>query len=187
MKKIGVPIPMQVLLVVIGIPLSIYLKLADEHGVAEVGQIPQGLPHVSLPDLHLAQYLIFDSLIIAIVGFGFTLSMAKLIAKKFGYSLNGNQELFAEVIDGNIFTTNDCRNSSMHVRILFQGHVQYFWRAVSMFASICIDVKINGSSYSWRNHPANRPRLFSHPDWSLGLLWIRLGAFAKGKNIAILY
>ena len=99
MKKIGVPIPMQVLLVVIGIPLSIYLNLADEHGVQEVGQIPQGLPHVSLPDLHLAQYLIFDSLIIAIVGFGFTLSMAKLIAKKFGYSLNGNQELFAEVQD----------------------------------------------------------------------------------------
>ena len=98
MKKIGVPIPMQVLLVIIGIPLSIYLKLADEHGVAEVGQIPQGLPHVSLPDLHLAQHLIFESLIIAIVGFGFTLSMAKLIAKKFGYSLNGNQELFAEVI-----------------------------------------------------------------------------------------
>ena len=98
MRKIGVPIPMQVLLVVIGIPLSIYLKLADEHGVAEVGNVPQGLPHVSLPDLGLAQHLIFDSLIIAIVGFGFTLSMAKLIAKKFGYSLNGNQELFAEVM-----------------------------------------------------------------------------------------
>ena len=97
MRKIGVPIPMQVLLVIVGIPVSTQLNLVNDYKVAEVGHIPKGLPKPSLPDIYLAQYLIFDSLMVAIVGFGFTLSIAKLIAKKFGYSLNGNQELFAEV------------------------------------------------------------------------------------------
>ena len=96
-KKLGVPVPMQVLLVVIGIPISMALDLENQYGVAIVGNIPQGLPEPSAPDFHLFKFLIIDSFLIAFVGFGFTLSMAKLIAKRFNYSLNGNQELFAEV------------------------------------------------------------------------------------------
>lgn len=88
---------MQVLLVVIGIPISMALDLENQYGVAIVGNIPQGLPKLSVPDSGLFSMLIIDSFLIAFVGFGFTLSMAKLIAKRFNYSLNGNQELFAEV------------------------------------------------------------------------------------------
>ena len=88
---------MQVLLVVIGIPISMALDLENQFGVAIVGNIPQGLPTLSQPDFGLFPMLIIDSFLIAFVGFGFTLSMAKLIAKRFNYSLNGNQELFAEV------------------------------------------------------------------------------------------
>ena len=47
--------------------------------------------------------LVTDSILIAIVGWAFTLSMAKTIAKELNYSLDGNQELFAEVFE-NIFT-----------------------------------------------------------------------------------
>ena len=88
---------MQVLLVVIGIPISMALDLENQYGVAIVGNIPQGLPNLSVPEFGLFSMLIVDSFLIAFVGFGFTLSMAKLIAKRFNYSLNGNQELFAEV------------------------------------------------------------------------------------------
>ena len=45
MKKIGVPIPMQVLLVVIGIPVSSYLELESKYEVKIVGNIPQGTVH----------------------------------------------------------------------------------------------------------------------------------------------
>ncbi len=41
--------------------------------------------------------LIIDSLIVAVVGYCVTLSMAKLFAKRFNYKVDGNQELFSEV------------------------------------------------------------------------------------------
>ena len=88
---------MQVLLVVVGIPVSSALDLHHNYNVPIIGSIPQGLPKPSLPDFQLIPELILDSFLIAIVGFAFTLSMAKMIAKNFNYSLNGNQELFAEV------------------------------------------------------------------------------------------
>jgi len=96
MKKIGVPIPMQFLLVLVGIPISWALDLSENYDVATVEDVPLGLPKPTAPNFGLVRLLILDALIIAIVGFGFTLSMAKLIAKRFNYSLNGNQELFAE-------------------------------------------------------------------------------------------
>ena len=55
------------------------------------------LPEPSFPILNLFGELILDSLIIAVVAYGFSLSMAKLIAKKFNYGINGNQELMGEV------------------------------------------------------------------------------------------
>ena len=56
------------------------------------------LPEPELPILSLFSELVLDSLIIAVVAYGFSLSMAKLIAKKFNYGINGNQELMGEVI-----------------------------------------------------------------------------------------
>ena len=55
------------------------------------------MPEPSFPILNLFGELILDSLIIAVVAYGFSLSMAKLIAKKFNYGINGNQELMGEV------------------------------------------------------------------------------------------
>ena len=55
------------------------------------------MPQPSFPILNLFGELILDSLIIAVVAYGFSLSMAKLIAKKFNYGINGNQELMGEV------------------------------------------------------------------------------------------
>ena len=91
---------MQVLLVVLGILVSSALDLHHNYNVPIIGPIPQGLPNATLPDFQLIPAypsLIWDSFLIAVVGFAFTLSMAKMIAKNFNYSLNGNQELFAEV------------------------------------------------------------------------------------------
>ena len=88
---------MQFILVIVGIPLSSSLSLNANNGVDIVGKVHKGLPAPTLPATGLLGLFWLDALIIAIVSYGFTLSMAKLIAKKFNYSLNGNQELFAEV------------------------------------------------------------------------------------------
>ncbi len=41
--------------------------------------------------------IVAESLIIAVVGYSITLSMAKIFAAKFGYRVDGNQEMFGEV------------------------------------------------------------------------------------------
>ena len=101
-RKIGVPIPLQVLLVLVGIPLSSYFQFHDQFNVSIVGEVPQDFPDPSksMPDFGLINddpMLLLDCLAIALVGFGFTLSMGKFIAKRFNYKLDGNQELLAEV------------------------------------------------------------------------------------------
>ena len=65
--------------------------------VTSIYCIVSRLPQPSFPILNLFGELILDSLIIAVVAYGFSLSMAKLIAKKFNYGINGNQELMGEV------------------------------------------------------------------------------------------
>ena len=54
-------------------------------------------PPPKVPDSDLFSMLVVDSLVIAIVGYCITLSMAKIFATKFDYKLDGNQELFGEV------------------------------------------------------------------------------------------
>jgi len=48
-------------------------------------------------DKDLFTELIASSIIIAIVGYCVTLSMAKIYASKFAYKVDGNQELLSEV------------------------------------------------------------------------------------------
>ena len=124
---------MPVLLVIIGIPFSWgFLRdvtgkcdecdLVDEgflmgnYTVPVVGHIAGGF-NTSLPIFYFPtnsktngtnhsdtiKTLVTDSILIAIVGWAFTFSMAKTIAKELNYSLDGNQELFAEVFE-NMFT-----------------------------------------------------------------------------------
>ena len=79
---------MQVLLEVVGIPISSALDLHHNYNVPIIGSIPQGLPKPSLPDFQLIPELILDSFLIAVAGFAFTLSMAKMIAKNFNKNFN---------------------------------------------------------------------------------------------------
>ena len=52
---------------------------------------------MTLPDPSLMPELLPGSIIIAVVGYCITLSMAKIFAIKFAYSVDGTQELLAEV------------------------------------------------------------------------------------------
>ena len=83
-RKIGVPIPLQVLLVLLGIPLSSHFQFHDQFNVSIVGHIPQKLPDPSdsMPDFGIIKddpTLLLDCLAIALVGFGFTLCIGLAI------------------------------------------------------------------------------------------------------------
>ncbi|MDT0500427.1 MULTISPECIES: sulfate permease [unclassified Halomonas] len=67
----------------------------DERGVAVVGAIPGGLPALTLPELDLGLWraLLMPALLISVVGFVESISMAQMLAAKRRQRISPNQEL----------------------------------------------------------------------------------------------
>lgn len=96
-KKIHPSIPASLVAVVVGILLVWGFDLAN-HGVKIVGDVPSGLPDLSLPsfDLQGWKVLLPIALTISLVGFAESYAVAKTIqAKHKNYKLEANQELIA--------------------------------------------------------------------------------------------
>ena len=64
-------------------------------GIKVIGHVPTGLPSPELPDVGMMPGLIGDAFTITIIGYVVTLSIAKILADKFNYSVDPNQELIA--------------------------------------------------------------------------------------------
>uniref|UniRef100_A0A8C8RWC8 Solute carrier family 26 member 5 n=1 Tax=Pelusios castaneus TaxID=367368 RepID=A0A8C8RWC8_9SAUR len=94
-KKLPVPIPMEIIVVIIATGVSTGMNLSNTYGVDIVGKIPKGLRAPAVPDISLIPAVFIDALAIAIVGFSMAVSMAKIFALKHGYTIDGNQELIA--------------------------------------------------------------------------------------------
>ncbi|KAM6437540.1 prestin [Liasis olivaceus] len=94
-KKLVVPIPMEIIVVVIGTGVSSGMNLSKTYDVDVVGNIPSGLSSPRIPDVSLISRVFVDAVAIALVGFSMTISMAKIFALKHGYTVDGNQELIA--------------------------------------------------------------------------------------------
>uniref|UniRef100_A0A8C6KAQ6 Solute carrier family 26 member 5 n=1 Tax=Nothobranchius furzeri TaxID=105023 RepID=A0A8C6KAQ6_NOTFU len=94
-KRLLVPIPGEIIVVIVSTGVSFGLSLAETHEVDVVGKIPTGLRPPTVPEFSLIPKLIPDAFAVAIVGFSMTISLAKIFALKHGYSVDGNQELIA--------------------------------------------------------------------------------------------
>ncbi|VDL63833.1 unnamed protein product [Nippostrongylus brasiliensis] len=90
-----VPPPLELILVIIGVILSITLGLKENYGVAIVNTIPRGFPAPSLPNTSLVPHLISDGVAIAVICYMFVMSMGKLFAKKHKYRTDATQEFYA--------------------------------------------------------------------------------------------
>jgi len=75
----------------------LYINLVDPSGVAIVGEIPQGLPDVGMPDFSSSQIaaLISGGLAVALVGFSEGYGAASSFARKYGDRLSNDQEFIA--------------------------------------------------------------------------------------------
>ncbi|WP_444909946.1 SulP family inorganic anion transporter [Microbulbifer sp. TRSA005] len=85
---------------VVGVLVTIVLSISinfEAHQVALVGAIPAGLPPLSLPHLSLPllQSLFVPALMIAIIGYVESISVAKTLAAKRRQRIDSNQELVA--------------------------------------------------------------------------------------------
>ncbi|MGH0125663.1 UNVERIFIED_CONTAM: hypothetical protein FKN15_023942, partial [Acipenser sinensis] len=94
-KKLPVPIPGEIIVVIISTGVSYGMKLHENYRVDVVGEIPVGLLPPIVPDFSIFAAVITDSFAIAIVGFSMAASMSKIFALKHGYTVNGNQEMIA--------------------------------------------------------------------------------------------
>lgn len=102
LKRFGVPKGPATIIVRAGPVLVVFLTMAlsvlldlGAKGVALVGDVPQGLPMLSLPNIDLAviQQLAVPALIISIVGFVESISVAQTLAAKRRERISPNQEL----------------------------------------------------------------------------------------------
>jgi SulP family sulfate permease len=77
--------------------LAVYVLGLKDRGVQIVGDVPRGLPELSLPLLNLEAFraLLPAALTVAFVGFIESISVAKAIAAKEKYKIDSNQELKA--------------------------------------------------------------------------------------------
>ena len=102
LDRFGVPKGVATILVRAGPVLVVFLTMAwsvgmdlGARGVSLVGQVPQGLPMLSLPSFNLdtIQQLAVPALIISIVGFVESISVAQTLAAKRRERISPNQEL----------------------------------------------------------------------------------------------
>ncbi|CAI4231361.1 unnamed protein product [Auanema sp. JU1783] len=90
-----IPPPLELILVIAGVVISVIFGLKENYDIKIVNTIPRGLPSPSLPDVSIMPKLIGDAIPIAIVCYMFIVSMAKLFAKKHKYRVDPTQELYA--------------------------------------------------------------------------------------------
>ncbi|XP_033120337.1 solute carrier family 26 member 6-like [Anneissia japonica] len=93
--KIKFPIPMELIVIIVGTLVSGFVKLNTKYDVSIVGEIPTGLPAPQMVDFSYISSLLGSSFAISMVAFCGTLSMAKIFAKKHNYEIEANQELLA--------------------------------------------------------------------------------------------
>ncbi|CAF1514119.1 unnamed protein product [Adineta steineri] len=94
-QTIQIPIPIELLVIIVGTLISYYFDLHGRYKVKIVNTIGSGFRTPQIPSLVLIPSLIKDAIIIAVVSFAICISLAKTYAKKFKYIVNSNQELAA--------------------------------------------------------------------------------------------
>ncbi|XP_063282296.1 solute carrier family 26 member 6-like [Pelobates fuscus] len=94
-SKIRMPIPMELITLIVATGISYGANLNETYGVDIVGTIPVGIKAPVLPRSDLFPKIVGNAFAIAVVVYAFTISLAKMFAGKHGYTVDNNQELIA--------------------------------------------------------------------------------------------
>ncbi|KAM8973724.1 sulfate transporter [Pelodytes ibericus] len=94
-SKLKAPIPIE-LFVVVGATLASHFgQLKENYGSSIAGKIPTGFLMPKSPEWSLIPNIALGALSIAIIGFAITVSLSEMFAKKHGYEVKANQEMYA--------------------------------------------------------------------------------------------
>ncbi|XP_060935871.1 sulfate transporter [Limanda limanda] len=93
--KLKAPIPFELFVVIIATLASHFGHFNTDYGSSVAGVIPTGFLPPQMPLWSLIPNVAVDAFSIAIVGFAITVSLSEMFAKKHGYTVDANQEMFA--------------------------------------------------------------------------------------------
>ncbi|PAA53955.1 hypothetical protein BOX15_Mlig006231g1, partial [Macrostomum lignano] len=137
------PIPGELIITVV-VTLISYLADFNDFGVDQVGHVPQGFKEPRVPQLQLADgKLVQDSVVIAIVAFAVSVSVAKKFALEYDTEIDANQEFLAYGAGNLVGSFTNCfvSTSSMSCSALHEslgGRTQ----VANLFASALVLVTI---------------------------------------------
>uniref|UniRef100_G1K940 Solute carrier family 26 member 6 n=1 Tax=Anolis carolinensis TaxID=28377 RepID=G1K940_ANOCA len=94
-KRIPVPIPTELLTIIIATGISYGAKLNGRFNISVVGEIPSGLVPPKAPVVSYFGQVIGNAFAIAVVSYVICVSLGKIFAFKHGYKVDSNQELIA--------------------------------------------------------------------------------------------
>ncbi|XP_032707419.1 sulfate transporter [Lontra canadensis] len=94
-SKLKAPVPTELLVVVAATLASHFGKLNENYNTSIAGSIPTGFMPPKAPDWNLIPSLAVDAIAISIIGFAITVSLSEMFAKKHGYTVKANQEMYA--------------------------------------------------------------------------------------------
>ncbi|KAM9751000.1 solute carrier family 26 member 6 isoform 1-T3 [Menidia menidia] len=94
-KKLPIPLPVELLALIVATVISWQVNLEGKYGVDVVGLIPSGLQPPVVPAVSLFGQVIGDAFALAVVGYGIAISLGRIFALKYGYKVDSNQELIA--------------------------------------------------------------------------------------------
>ncbi|XP_063447609.1 prestin-like [Mytilus trossulus] len=94
-KRMKIPIPIDLIVVVVSTLISHFAKFEENLGVDVIGDIPSGFRPPAVPSLDIAPRILVDCFVMAILTLMLTISLAKLTAKTHDQRINDNQEMVA--------------------------------------------------------------------------------------------
>nr|XP_036850025.1 sulfate transporter isoform X4 [Manis javanica] len=94
-SKLKAPIPTELIVIVAATLASHFGKLSEKYNISIAGHIPTGFMPPKAPDWNLIPSVAIDAIAISIIGFAITVSLSEMFAKKHGYTVKANQEMYA--------------------------------------------------------------------------------------------
>ncbi|NWX18916.1 S26A9 protein, partial [Aegotheles bennettii] len=91
MKKIRMPIPMEIIIVIVATAISGSFHMPEKYGMPVVGKISMGFPTPTLPLVNKWKDMIGTAFSLAIVSYVINLAMGRTLAAKHGYDVDPNQ------------------------------------------------------------------------------------------------
>uniref|UniRef100_A0A3Q3M141 Solute carrier family 26 member 6, like 2 n=1 Tax=Mastacembelus armatus TaxID=205130 RepID=A0A3Q3M141_9TELE len=111
-EKLFVPIPIELILVILGTIITHYGGLIGKFGISVVGKIPSGFRAPFVPNASYFPSIVGDAFSLAIVSYTINIALSKTFAFKYGYRVDNNQELVAVGLSNTIGSFFYCYNVS---------------------------------------------------------------------------